>query len=76
MARPAKKQILCPCGSGLPGRRQWSQGLPDKISCPACYQRPTTPAPAPTISGKRHQRNAMARRKLEELREMKELAEF
>jgi len=72
----AKTGQLCPCGSGLPGRRQWSQGCPDKIACPKCFVRaPKTVSNAP-ISGKKDQRNAMARRKLEELREARELRDF
>ncbi len=66
---------LCPCGSGLPGRRQWSQGFPDKIECPACFVRTRERTPTAPISGKRDQRNAKARRRLEELREQRLLAE-
>jgi hypothetical protein len=66
---------LCPCGSGLPGRRQWSQGCPDKIACPACFVRTRERTPTAPISGKRDQRNAIARRKLEELREQQALSD-
>lgn len=71
----AKTGRLCPCGSGLPGRRQWSQGCPDKIACPACFVRTRERTPTAPISGKRDQRNAIARRKLEELRELKALSD-
>lgn len=72
----AKTGRLCPCGSGLPGRRQWSQGCPDKIACPACFVRTRERTPTAPISGKRDQRNAIARRKLEELREQRALSDF
>jgi hypothetical protein len=71
----AKNGIKCPCGSGLRGRRQWSQGLPDKIACPACFVSATKTVAKAPLSGKKDQRNAAARRKLEALREARELAD-
>lgn len=60
---------LCPCGSGLIGKSQWSQGLADTVCCPKCF----TPAPTKTEARTPNPsvvKASQARRRIEELRDV------
>ena len=68
-----RKAQPCRCGSGLPGRTEWSQGLPDMVACPECWPQRAPKFNAPRLTNNPALiRQGQARRRLEALRDMQE----